>query len=103
MMLALLLIPKNITIIPKIESPDGITNVSEIVKAIPSQEKILMLDHDDLFSALTKLGEQPSKFKDYINELQLKENTISCKNVNFRLFGFSLATINFFLSIFLLH
>jgi citrate lyase beta subunit len=63
------LIPKNVTIIPKIESPDGITNVSEIVKAIPSQEKILMLDHDDLFSALTKLGEHPSKFKDYINEL----------------------------------
>jgi len=49
------LIPKNITIIPKIESPDGITNVSEIVKAIPGQEKILMLDHDDLFSTLTKL------------------------------------------------
>ena len=73
------LIPKNITIIPKIESPDGITNVSEIVKAIPSQEKILMLDHDDLFSALTKLGEQPSKFKDYINELVqfCKENNIT--------------------------
>ena len=73
------LIPKNITIIPKIESPDGITNVSEIVKTIPSQEKILMLDHDDLFSALTKLGEQPSKFKDYINELIqfCKENNIN--------------------------
>ena len=73
------LIPKNITIIPKIESPDGITNVSEIVKAIPGQEKILMLDHDDLFSTLTKLGEQPSKFKDYINELVqfCKENNIT--------------------------
>ena len=73
------LIPKNITIIPKIESPDGITNVSEIVKAIPSQEKILMLDHDDLFSTLTKLGEQQSKFKDYINELVqfCKENNIT--------------------------
>ena len=73
------LIPKNVTIIPKIESPDGITNVSEIVKAIPSQEKILMLDHDDLFSSLTKLGEQPSKFKDYINELVqfCKENNIT--------------------------
>ena len=73
------LIPKNVTIIPKIESPDGITNVSEIVKAIPSQEKILMLDHDDLFSALTKLGEHPSKFKVYINELVqfCKENNIT--------------------------
>ena len=63
------LVPKKIIIVPKIESPDGISNVSEIVKAIPSQEKILMLDHDDLFSALTKLNESPDKFKDYINEL----------------------------------
>ena len=63
------LIPKNVTIVPKIESPDGISNVSEIVQAIPGQEKILMLDHEDLFSALTKLNESPDKFKDYINEL----------------------------------
>ena len=73
------LIPKNITIVPKIESPDGISNVSEIVQAIPGQEKILMLDHDDLFSALTKLAEPPSNFKNYINELVefCKENNIT--------------------------
>jgi len=63
------LVPKKIIIVPKIESPDGISNVSEIVKAIPSQEKILMLDHDDLFSALTKLNVLQSKFRDYIDEL----------------------------------
>ncbi len=61
--------PNNIILVPKIESPEGISNVSEIVQAIPGQEKILMLDHDDLFSALTKLNESPDKFKDYINEL----------------------------------
>tara|TARA_Y100000310_G_scaffold314630_1_gene364182 strand:- start:168 stop:740 length:573 start_codon:yes stop_codon:yes gene_type:complete len=73
------LIPKNVTIVPKIESPDGINNVSEIVQAIPGQEKILMLDHDDLFSALTKLAEPPSNFKNYINELVefCKENNIT--------------------------
>ena len=73
------LIPKNVTIVPKIESPDGISNVSEIVQAIPGQEKILMLDHDDLFSALTKLNESPDKFKDCINELVefCKENNIT--------------------------
>jgi len=73
------LIPKNVTIVPKIESPDGISNVSEIVQAIPGQEKILMLDHDDLFSALTKLAEPPSNFKNYINELVefCKENNIT--------------------------
>ena len=37
------LIPKNVTIVPKIESPDGISNVSEIVQAIPGQEKIQCL------------------------------------------------------------
>jgi len=62
-------IPNNIILVPKIESPEGISNVSEIVQAIPGQEKILMLDHDDLFSALTKLAEPPSNFKNYINEL----------------------------------
>ena len=73
------LIPKNVTIVPKIESPDGISNVSEIVQAIPGQEKILMLDHEDLYSTLNKIGEQPSKFKDYINELVqfCKENNIT--------------------------
>ena len=72
-------VPKNIIIVPKIESPVGIRNVSEIVKTLPSKEKILMLDHDDLFSALTKLNESPSKFKDYINELVTfcKENSIT--------------------------
>ena len=63
------IIPETITIVPKIESPDGISNVSEIVQVIPSKEKVLMLDHDDLFSSLTKLNEPPSKFKDYINDL----------------------------------
>ena len=30
---------------------------------------------------------------------QLKENTISCKNVTFKIYGFSLATINAFVSL----
>ena len=72
-------VPNNIILVPKIESPEGIGNVSEIVQAIPGQEKILMLDHDDLFSALTKLAEPPSNFKNYINELVkfCKENDIT--------------------------
>ena len=36
-------IPETITIVPKIESPDGISNVAEIVQAIPNQKKVLML------------------------------------------------------------
>ena len=43
-----------------------------------------MLDHDDLFSALTKLNESPDKFKDYINELVefcKKNNTILLRTI----------------------
>ena len=32
---------------------------------------------------------------------KLKQNTVSCKDVNFRIFGFSLATINTIFSVFL--
>lgn len=62
------IIPKEITIVPKIESPDGIANIDEITDSLLSQ-KIIMLDHDDLYSALIKKGEKPSKFKEYINQL----------------------------------
>ena len=49
-------IPPNIILVPKIESPIAIQNVSEIVNAIPTDEKILMLDHDDLFSKIIFAG-----------------------------------------------
>lgn len=62
------IIPKEITLVPKIESPDGIANIGEITDSL-SPQKIIMLDHDDLYSALIKKGENPSKFKEYINQL----------------------------------
>jgi citrate lyase beta subunit len=61
--------PNNITIVPKIESPTGVENVAKIVSFLPSEEKILMLDHDDLFSALIKNKQPPSTFINYINQL----------------------------------
>ena len=33
-------VPNNIILVPKIESPEGIGNVSEIVQAIPGQKKL---------------------------------------------------------------
>ena len=63
------IIPNNITIVPKIESPTGVENVAKIVSFLPSEEKILMLDHDDLFSALIKNKQPPSTFINYINQL----------------------------------
>ena len=53
-------------------------SVKKIIEKLDYDEKYIMLDHDDLFSALTKLNESPDKFKDYINELVefCKENNI---------------------------
>ena len=62
-------IPTNIVLVPKIESPMAIQNVSEIVNAIPTDKKILMLDHDDLFAKILKNGEPVDNFKIYIQKL----------------------------------
>ena len=64
------LVPKHISIVPKIESPQGVENIRIIIDSLPNNEKVIMLDHDDLFSSLIKKGESPSKFKEYINSLQ---------------------------------
>ena len=62
-------IPPNIILVPKIESPIAIQNVSEIVNAIPTDKKVLMLDHDDLFSRITKNNESIDNFQSYIQKL----------------------------------
>ena len=64
------IIPNHVTIVPKIESVKGIANIKEITNELEGNKKMVMLDHDDLFSSLTKRGEHPSKFKEYINSLQ---------------------------------
>ena len=62
-------IPSNIILVPKIESPTAIKNISDIVNAIPTDEKILMLDHDDLFSEIIKNNGVVDDFKKYIQKL----------------------------------
>ena len=61
-------IPKHVSIVPKIESPDGVSNIEEITSLL-SKEKIIMLDHDDLFSNIIKRNETPERFKEYITNL----------------------------------
>jgi citrate lyase beta subunit len=63
------IMPSELTIVPKIESPEGIKNIREIMQVIKNRDKVIMLDHDDLYSSLIKKGEPPSKFKEYINVL----------------------------------
>jgi len=62
-------LPKDVVIVPKIENQKGILNLQEIIKSIQSNEKIVMLDHDDLFSSLVRNNESTSKFKYYVNHI----------------------------------
>jgi predicted CopG family antitoxin len=61
-------IPKHVSLVPKIESPTGVLNIKNITDML-GDEKIIMLDHDDLYSNLIKKNENPEKFKDYIDNL----------------------------------
>lgn len=62
-------VPSSIILVPKIESPTSIKNISDIVKIMPNNEKILMLDHDDLFSKILANKEPIENFKKYIQTL----------------------------------
>lgn len=62
-------LPKNITIVPKIESPNGIRNIENITNKLNYKKKYVMLDHDDLFSVIKKNNEDLSSFQNYIKEL----------------------------------
>ena len=62
-------LPQNIILVPKIESPTAIKNISDIVNALPTDEKILMLDHDDLFSEIIRNNEATDVFKIYVQQL----------------------------------
>jgi len=57
-----------LSVVPKIETEKGINNISDICSIIPDQ-KIIMLDHDDLFSDLIRLNIPSSNFFYYIKKL----------------------------------
>ena len=61
-------LPKNIIIVPKIESPTGINNIEEISNLL-GKEKIIMLDHDDLYSSMLKSNDDPKNFPKYVKSL----------------------------------
>ncbi len=61
-------IPENMIIVPKIESPRGVKNIKEITDML-GQQKIIMLDHDDLYSSMLRSNENPDNFQNYIKSL----------------------------------
>jgi citrate lyase beta subunit len=76
-------IPKQVSLVPKIESPEGVKNIAEITEVL-GDKKIIMLDHDDLYSNLIKKNEQPEKFKEYVSNLSnfcQKNNVIMLRTI----------------------
>ena len=63
------LLPSNVILVPKIETIEAILNIDEIVTVLKGSEKILMLDHDDLFTSITNSDEPISNFRKRVNEL----------------------------------
>ena len=72
-------IPDRINIVPKIESPNGVLNIDEICNALKSKEKVVMLDHDDLFSNIVRNNEKKENFQMYIKKLDdyCQKNNVS--------------------------
>ena len=62
-------LPDHINIVPKIESPNAILNIKEICNALKTEKKIVMLDHDDLFSSIIHNNEDKNSFQKYIRKL----------------------------------
>ena len=70
------IIPKNVILVPKIESVEGISNIKQITDALGTN-RIIMLDHDDLHSSIIKSKQPISKFLECFNTL-----VEYCKNNN---------------------
>ena len=72
-------VPDRISIVPKIESPNGVLNIDDICTALKSKEKVVMLDHDDLFSNIVRNKEKKENFQMYIKKLDdyCQKNKIS--------------------------
>ena len=62
-------LPKDIIIVPKIESPNAVDNIKEIFESLRNNKKIIMLDHDDLFSSILKQNIDKNQFEVYIQRL----------------------------------
>ena len=61
-------IPKHVTLIPKIESVEGVSNIKQITDALGTT-KIIMFDHDDLYSSIIESNQPTSKFLECFNNL----------------------------------
>jgi citrate lyase beta subunit len=72
-------LPDSVNIVPKIESPNAVQNIDEICNVLKTDKKMVMLDHDDLFSSIIRNKENKANFQDYIKKLvdYCQENNIA--------------------------
>ena len=69
-------LPKNISLVPKIETKNGILNIERVIDR--SEASYIMLDREDLFSSLSSNNEA------YIR--LVKELKYRCKEMNIKIF-----------------
>ena len=71
-------LPNSVNIVPKIESPNAVQNINEICNALKTDKKIVMLDHDDLFSSIIRNKDNKDSFQNHIKKLvdYCQENNI---------------------------
>ena len=62
-------LPDHVNLVPKIESPNAVLNIKEICGALKTEKKIIMLDHDDLFSSIIHNNEDKNSFQEYVKKL----------------------------------
>ena len=72
-------LPGYVNIVPKIESAEAVINIKDICDSLKTEKKIIMLDHDDLFSSIIRNHEDKNNFQKYIKKLIdfCRENDIS--------------------------
>ena len=62
------LVKDDCVLVPKIESPLGVQNIDKISEVLGTN-KIIMLDHDDLYSSLLRSADDPKNFQKYLKTL----------------------------------
>ena len=62
-------LPKSITLVPKIESILGIKEINKISSALREKKRIIMLDHDDLFSNIISKNQTVDYYIQLIDSL----------------------------------
>ena len=63
-------VPDHVTVVPKIETIKGVQNIGDTLLLVGG-ERLIMLDHDDLFADIVRQGEDPADlYEKYVAYLE---------------------------------